>query len=417
MTHRRGLLAAGISLVLAAAGCHEDDLMSPPIPPYTGGAMFQRYVSMGNSITAGFQSAGIDSVTQLQSYAALVASAMGTPYYYPGLNWPGCPPLFTNIFTGARVAGGTSMTCLFRSPNIPPFLTNVAVPGAEVIDGISNFPTPGTNSNALTLLMLGGRTQTQAMMAAHPTFVSVWLGNNDVLGSVLSAANSGDSTLITPVATFQADYQDVVDSVAASGAAAILIGVANVTEIPFVSQGATYWAIKNGLVPGSAFPPAFTVSDNCAPIATGIPGARGDSTLVPFPYGAALLGAAALGAPRNLDCADTVVAVVVPRELLKPVGAVIAYNTYISSQATARGWAYLDPNVKFAALSTDTAQVRQFPYFPQGNAGDTVAVRRPFGRAFSLDGVHPSSSSHRLLADTLRILINSKYGTAIPAIP
>ncbi len=106
-----------------------------------------------------------------------------------------------------------------------------------------------------------------------------------------------------------------------------------------------------------------------------------------------------------------------PKELIKLVGAVIAYNTYVSSQATARGWAYLDPNVKFAALSTDTAQVRQFPYFPQGNAGDTVAVRRPFGRAFSLDGVHPSSSSHRLLADTLRILINSKYGTAIPAIP
>src|SRR5947207_13325942 len=215
MTHRRGLLAAGISLVLAAGGGDEADLIPPPGRPYTGGSSFQRYVSVGNSITAGFQSAGIDRVTQLQSYAALVASAMGSPYYYPGLNWPGCPPLFTNIFTGARVAGGTSMTCLFRSPHIPPFLTNVAVPAAAVIDGISHFPTPGTNSNALTLLMLGGRTQTQAMMAAHPTFVSVWLANNDVPRSVLRAAQSGDSTLITPVATFQADYQDVVDSVAA----------------------------------------------------------------------------------------------------------------------------------------------------------------------------------------------------------
>src|SRR5207249_8476488 len=119
MTHRRVILAAGISVALAAAACHEDDLISPPIPPYTGGAMFQRYVSMGNSITAGFQSGGIDSVTQLQSYAALVAGAMRTSYYYPGLNWPGCPPLFTNIFTGARVA---SIPCGFRSPNIPPFL-------------------------------------------------------------------------------------------------------------------------------------------------------------------------------------------------------------------------------------------------------------------------------------------------------
>src|SRR5947208_14792281 len=118
MTHRRGLLAAGISLVLAAAGCHEDDLISPPIPPYTGGAMFQRYVSMGNSITAGFQSAGIDSVTQLQSYAALVASAMGSSYYYAGLTWQGCAPLFTNILPGAPVAGGRSITAAFRRLDI-----------------------------------------------------------------------------------------------------------------------------------------------------------------------------------------------------------------------------------------------------------------------------------------------------------
>ena len=413
MTHRRGLLAAGISLVLAAAGCHEDDLISPPIPPYTGGAMFQRYVSMGNSITAGFQSAGIDSVTQLQSYAALVASAMGSPYYYPGLNWPGCPPLFTNIFTGARVAGGTSITCAFRSPNIPPFLTNVAVPGAEVIDGISNFPTPGTNSNALTLLMLGGRTQTQAMMAAHPTFVSVWLGNNDVLGSVLSAANSGDSTLITPVATFQADYQDVIDSVAASGAAAILIGVANVTEIPFVSQGATYWAIKNGLVPGSAFPPAFTVSDNCAPIATGIPGARGDSVLVPFPYGGALLTAASPpnNQPRNLDCADTVAAVIVPAELRKIAATVTSYNSFIASAATAKDWAYFDPAPALDSIRLIPAQVAPFPAFGQPCSAN------PFGAAFSCDGFHPSAATHRLIAKKLVQTINAKYGSAIPAVP
>ena len=94
-----------------------------------------------------------------------------------------------------------------------------------------------------------------------------------------------------------------------------------------------------------------------------------------------------------------------------------AYNTYISSQASTRHWAYLDVNAKFAQLAQDTAQVRPFPYFPQGNAGDTVAVRRPFGRAFSLDGVHLSASGHRILADTLRHVINSAYGTAIPAIP
>ena len=412
--------AAVLGLLLAAAACNNDKLNRPfantPVDP-----LFGRYVSMGNSITSGFQSGGINDSTQQRSYAVLLARAMRSPFFVPSLTLPGCPPPFTNVFTQARLTPpgyptSTATSCYLRRipSEPPPFISNTAVPSAEVLDLYNNLDT-ASNANALTQFFLGGLTQVQMLRRAQPTFVSIWIGNNDVLGAALSA---GDSTKITSVANFQTRYGALLDSVAAAGPqGVVLIGVANVAGIPFFSRGATYWAIKNGLVPGAAFPPTFTVSNNCAPVATLIPGARGDSTLVPFPYGAALLGAAQAGAPRNLDCADTVAAVIVPKELIKLVGTVIAYNAYISSQATARGWAYLDPNAKFAALATDTAQVRQFPYFPQGNAGDTVAVRRPFGRAFSLDGVHPSSSSHRLLADTLRILINAKYGTAIPAVP
>ena len=77
MTIRRISLAAG--LALAAVGCSNEDLITPPVPLYKGGAMFQRYVSMGNSITAGVQSGGINDSTQQQSYAALVAGKMGSP--------------------------------------------------------------------------------------------------------------------------------------------------------------------------------------------------------------------------------------------------------------------------------------------------------------------------------------------------
>src|SRR6267154_2846448 len=406
--------AAVLGLLLAAAACNNHQLNRPfattPVDP-----LFARYVSMGNSITAGFQSGGINDSTQQQSYAVLLAQAMHSPFYSPLMNRPGCPPPYTNVFaqpTPTRVGGGTSTTCALRKipANPPPYISNTAVPGAEVEDIFNNLDT-ASNANTLTQFFLGGLTQAQMMERAHPTFVSVWIGNNDVLGAATNSTNGGDSTKITSLANFQARYGALLDTVAAAGPeGAVLIGVANVTAIPFFSRGATYWAIKNGLVPGAAFPAAFTVSSNCAPIATGIPGARGDSVLVGFPYGAALLGAAQAGAPRNLDCADTVAQIVVPKELVKLVTAVTAYNAYISAQATTRGWAYLDPNAKLAALATDTAQVRPFPYFPQGNAGDTVAVRRPFGRAFSLDAVHPSAATHRLLADTLRKVINAAYG-------
>src|SRR5213593_2248781 len=206
MTFRRISLTAGLCLTLVAAGCQNDELFTPLTPAYPGGAMFVRYVAMGNSITAGYQSGGINDTSQLQSYARLVANAMGSRYYYPELVYPGCPPPFTNIFTNTRLLGGTAATCYFRSPAIPPYLSNVAVPGAEVIDILHNGPfVPGTNSNPYTQLFLGGRTQVQAMAAARPTFVSVWIGNNDVLGSVLSATNAGDPALVTPVTTFQTE--------------------------------------------------------------------------------------------------------------------------------------------------------------------------------------------------------------------
>jgi len=409
--------AAALGFLLAAAACQNDEVNRPfsfiPVDP-----LFDRYVSMGNSITAGFQSGGLLDSTQQQSYAVLLARAMHSPVFVPSLTRPGCPPPYTNVFTQTRLTppgypASTGTSCYLRQipATPPPYISNTAVPGAEVIDIYNNFDAT-SNANNLTQFILGGLTQVGMMRKAQPTFVSVWIGNNDVLGAATSSTNGGDSTRITPVATFQANYDAVLDSIAdVNPQGAILIGVANVTAIPFFSAGATYWAIKNGLVPGSAFPPLFTVSNNCAPIATAIPGARGDSVLVGFPYGAALIGAAAAGAARNLDCADTVAAIVVPSELVKLVGAVTAYNAHISAQATAHDWAYYDPNPALDSLRGVPTAVRPFPAI--GAACNT----NPFGTAFSCDGVHPSAATHRLIATKLRDAINAAYTTTIPPIP
>lgn len=412
MTPRRVLFAAGLGFVVWATACQSDELNSPGASPY--GAMFQRYVAMGNSITAGFQSGGINDSTQRQSYAVLVGNQMrGDRFFYPSLLKPGCPAPYTNVFTQTRLS---VIPCSLRDPAFPPYLSNVAVPGAEALDLLQNGPGAGTNSNALTLLMLGGRTQVQAMADARPTFVSVWAGNNDVLGAATSMTNAGDSTAITPAATVQTEFTNILNAVAATGASAIVIGVANVTTIPYFSQGATYWAIKNGQVPGAAFPPAFTVSNNCAPIITGIPGARGDSVLVPFPYGGALLTAASPpnNQPRNLDCADTVAAIVVPSELRKLITAVLAYNVADSTLAVQHGWAWLNPNPTLDSLRANPAQVAPFPAFVNAQGQPNPCSVNPFGLAFSCDGVHPSAATHVLIARHVILAINAKYGSTIP---
>ena len=284
MTLARSRALTLAALVLAAA-CSNDHLATPSAASYAGGAMFLRYVALGNSITSGYQSGGITDSTQRQAYPVILAAAMGgDPFYSPSLAGVGCPPPYTNIFTQTRLGvGSTATTCFFRSSPTPPYISDVAVPGAYVIDLYTNGS--GTNSNALTQLFLGGRTQVQAMADAKPTFVSVWIGNNDVLDALLSTTNAGDSTLITPLATFQTEYQQVAADVKATGAQAILIGVANVTEVPYASFGSVYFAIKNKLIPGDSFPTTFAVGLNCAPSTFG---GKGDSVLVPFPFGGAL---------------------------------------------------------------------------------------------------------------------------------
>ena len=411
------LIAASLAcLLIILAGCAEDETLNPPdTPPVpSGGPLFQRYVAMGNSITAGVQSAGINDSTQSRSYAALLAAAMGTSFTIPRLNMPGCPPPFLNNVTQERVnlpglPPGTGTTCYLRQSNVTP--NNVAVPFARVIEAVDNLAQPHSRANALTLLFLGGRTQLEAMADQDPTFVSLWIGNNDALGPLTNLANPGRLDSLTPVNTFTAQYTQILDAIEAKGAEAVLLSVADVSVIPYASRGSVYWCIKNQPVPcgpfPAAFPATFTVNDNCAPNAA-IPGSKGDSVLVPWPVGVPRIAAAAAGANTTIDCSvDT--DVVTPTEYAALRTAVAGYNAFIQAQAAVRGFAYLDVNVALGAL-VGSGQIPPFPDLSAALGGGNVT----FGPFFSLDGVHPSTAAHRVVADSVASVINQQYGTTLP---
>jgi lysophospholipase L1-like esterase len=389
--------AAALALLVGATACSDDQLLHPANLALAD-ARFARYVAMGNSITAGFQSGGILDSTQVQSYAVLLARQMGTPFFAPLMARTGCPPPFTNVFTGARLTPVPATGCAFRKAQTPPppYISNVAVPGAEVMDAISNLDS-ASNANALTSFFLGGQTQTEAMQRVEPTFLTVWIGNNDVLGAATFAADAGDSTRITPVATFQARYSQMLDSIAdVNPRGAVLLGVANVTGIPYFSRGSTYYGLDQ--VPGLP----LTATANCAP-------PRGDSVLVPFPFGAQLLATAG-----TLDCTEA--QTIQPAELTKLIATVSGYNTFIAAEAASRGWAYLDPNPTFDSLRLIPTQIAPFPNFgPPGSP--TPCSASPFGLAFSCDAVHPSGATHKLVANKLIEAINAAYGTSLARIP
>jgi lysophospholipase L1-like esterase len=415
----RAVAAAALAGVTALAGCAKDpELVLAPAPAASANAAFMaRWVAIGNSITAGFQSGGLSEANQRSTYPALISRALGLSYSAPYVAGPGCAPLADAIsaFRGALSdptlprPGGTA--CARTVASVTTLLNNVAVPGANSAN-VTNRP--GSAGNPLTTLILGGRTQVEIAAAEAPTFVSVWIGNNDVLGAALG----GDTTSATPLATFQANYDALLAGLATTPAVlekhGLLIGVVDATNVPSVF---TAQAIVNN-VGGfrTAFEQAFLRSGrtlqilpNCTATTTsGVSlayllalGNTAQSlpanTAIPFACAPITASGQTFGTSGILDAAEGVAL----------ASRVAAYNAYIRQKADAMGWAYYDPNTTLARLKQNPAVIAPIPNLTSPTA--------PFGTALSLDGIHPSSATHVEIANDVIRVINAKYGSSIPA--
>jgi len=387
----RGLAASAVLVTLASACSDTADVLKPTSSVTS---IMDRYVAIGNSITAGYQSSGINDSTQRESYARLLANQAGTAYVYASL-LPTCAPPIANFLTGARV--NAPGACVL--PVSYPYLNNVAVPGAIAQD----FATPYTSSySGLTSLILGGKSQWRRAMDVNPTFATVWLGNNDVLAAGASGvltATAGVSPGVTPVATFISQYKAGADSLGSRVSKGVLIGVVNVTGIPLLFPAeslltnATFKAQFDAARGGTT-----TVLANCT----------GSKALVSL---AGLQSAAGKAALATISCVkgQPVAAagetfILDANEQTTITNTVAAYNAYIQAKADTLGYAYVDPNPVLATLKTSG----KIPPLP------LLAAAKPFGEYISLDGVHPAAPAHQLFANLLIDAINAKYGTSIP---
>ena len=402
------LLALSVPLL---SGCDDESLTAPEIQD----DLFNSYVALGNSITAGFQSGGINSQTQAESYAVRLSEQMRTPFGVPTLAAPGCPPPLVQFFNESGVPAPQrppqtdETTCALRDASLPPRVNNVAVPGATVLDATSNNTSSAT---PLTQFILGGQTQAQAALAANPTFATVWIGNNNVLGPALNGTDNA-----TAVETFSTQYSGMLDSLSArqSLEGGVLIGVSNIAFIPFFSPGPVYTALEQQ----GQFPQNFDVAPSCN---TQDP-STGLTPLVPIDYGFGLIGQALQnpGQTVTLDCQAAGTPALTLNEVSTLAGTVQQYNAIIQQQAQQRGLAFFDPNDIFAALYTnddgDPDPTNDLiPKFPDRDSDE------PFGAFFSLDGIHPSSAAHRVVTNQVISTINQKYGTSLqpieaPALP
>ena len=411
LARRRAAIAAAALALLGA--CSKDAELKLTTPP-AAGTFMQRYVAIGNSITAGYQSGGINDSTQALSYPVLIAAAAGVPFNVPSLNKPGCTAPVVNFLTQARVGGATAAQCFGRAASsITNQLNNVAVPGANSFDPTGQ---QGGGSNTLTTLILGGRTQVERALDVDPTFASVWIGNNDVLGP----ATQGTTTGVTDSATFIVNYNAMIGNLRSrnAGLKGVLIGVVDVTAVPilvplalFVPGSAAYQptlvqALQAQFTGGKPIVPA----PNCTANTTArkvFPALQAELTalaanpalpVVPLACAPLTLPGTAvtIGAAGTLD----------PTEVAFFQARVAGWNAYIAAKADSIGFAYYNPNTLLAQQASTGA----IPPFP-----NLANPARPFGPLISNDGVHPGSPAHTLLARGIIGAINTKYGSTIDA--
>jgi lysophospholipase L1-like esterase len=403
---RLGLALVPFLAAIAVTSCGDDG--GPTAPE--DDELFGRYVALGNSITASFQSGGIHEEMQEQAYPVLLAGMAGASFGIPALAYPGCPPPLAGPLTAERIDEG--IFCAGRVQPRPPLVQNLAVPGATVAHAVSRA---GTGSG-LDFLILGGQSQVEAMVAARPTLVSVWLGNNDAL----RAALEGDTTRLTSLADFRASYDQVVEAIRSTPAQdAILIGVADAAAMaPALQPGAYFWGLARLPEP----PLDLDVGDDCAPFApSGEPNPAGLHRLVSFQAVADHLAGGGGGA-LTIRCGTDAPYVLDEAEQDAIARRVADFNAHIRQRAEEHGWIYVDPATAFFAPILPEPQlvrkcqlltgVEDREAFDEAIATSCPSLDAPnfFGALFSLDGVHPSSAGHALMADTLAGRLHAKHG-------
>lgn len=396
----RGALLLGATAIVFACTSNVDVLGPGLVNP-----LFNNYVAIGNSITAGFQSDGINDSTQRASFAALIARQMRTRYAFASLRMPGCTPPLNNFQTQTRVTpagapASTSSTCALRDSNsVTTVLNNVAVPGAKSADPTASV---GPSQNILTQLILGGETQIQKALEAQPTFATVWIGNNDILSFAITGQLAG----ATSQANFVLNYSTMIAQLIAGApnVKGVLIGVVQAANAPilFTAQALQNPAFVAGLSAGAGKP--LTVDPvTCTPTST---------ALIGLPI---LTQIKANVLPPIIACAKTAtppigdIFVLDPAEQVQSKAIVDGYNTYIKAKADSIGFGYYDPNVTLARLATtDQVLATHVP-----NLASATAT---FGQWVSLDGVHPTSATHVQIANDLMAIINTKFGTHLAAL-
>ncbi len=503
MKNIKYLLLSAVLIGFTACNDEEDfeDLLDNPteevvFPELTSGtADFSKYVAIGNSLTAGFTDNALFIAGQENSMPNMLSQKFallgGGTFTQPlmddnigGLLFGGSPKDDGSF--GPRLyfngSGPASLPAMSTTEAFAPSLgsqNNMGVPGAAsfhlLYDGYGNpanllTDPPSANPYFVRMASAPNTTILGDALAQQPTFVSLWIGNNDVLGY---ATSGGDQTVaaITPQATFEGSIDAIVGALQASGAQGVMANIPYVTTIPhfttvphnpvpldaatagFLNSASAYGAYNGGLDATLAylidnstqleffFPPTDTMTSE--ELAT----AEIAKRKVYFNEGA---GNAVVIMDENLtDLTAINAALVSMRQATEDDLLVLPASSFIGTEAipgnptTVNGVAIpladkwvltpeeqaeiktatdnFNATLEAAANSAGFAFVDANSLMQQLDNGGyldgdfNLTSSLVTGGAFSLDGVHPTARGYALLANEFMREIDTTYGSNFEA--
>lgn len=364
----------------------------------TGSATMTKVVAIGDSWGMGVSNASILVGHQQNSFPALVAKQVGiTDFQQPLVSEPGIGPeyaLFSLVpspVIGPKASSSGSPTNL----TLPRAYDNMAIAGANTCDVVNKRA--GTSASDATNLVLrgSGATQLEMALSLRPTFVLVHIGGNDVLGAVLSGV-AIDGVTLTPPATVQACYHQIMASIAAVGAKAAVATFPNrVAEAPYANAVKPYVTLSNGTK-------------------LYLSGQKGDGSTIQLTdrdYLGLAAGAyiqAGYGLPAGIGNGQPLPnSVVIDRDEVAAIEArADAIHAIIRSEANAAGAAIVEEGAFFHSLYASPMKI----------GGMSLGTGFLTGGVYGYDGFHPTDIGYGLIANLFIAAINDKFNADIPGV-
>lgn len=429
--------------------------------PESGSADLSSYIAVGNSLTAGYADGSLYASGQQYSYATILAQQFAAAGGNGTFKIPmmptedGVSPNVTSqglYFTTKRVVG-YSTDCLGNTSLAPVFavenpdqaklagelttsvaadgpFNNIGVPGIKV----GHLLAPGLGTLNPYYGRFAENPQTDALISevakVNPTFFSLWVGNNDVLGY----ATSGGIDPITPFAgtpglDFSGSYTAALQTIMASADKGVLANIPDIasaaffTTVPYNPIVLTDENLVNQL--NAAYKPY-----NDGMEALGLP-YRINWVIGANPM---VIVDADMGIPipeaniRQIQ-ADELVLLTIPQDSIKcafwgskkPIPnqyiltakeinnveeATATFNGFIKNMADTYDLAFVDFNQLMKQVNST------------GLKFDGVTFTTAFiqGNLFSLDGIHLTPQANALVANYYIDAINATYGANVPKV-